>query len=221
MTDPPALQQRILSDLIVIPDFANKPTCQSLITVHNRFAAISDKSDNGLYLPDLKFRDPAAFHLVKSITRRVAALIQNHFGEAVGCDLALLCAITGTFRHTLHADNSIVVCPRHGDNASQLRALNCQCDDVEVKPNHTYWRKYTALLYLDNDHEGGDIIFGEGPNRFGKNFRKEIVVKSGILVLSPSNELYHHHTTPVTKGVRYSMNMWYTTQANYICREWE
>jgi predicted 2-oxoglutarate/Fe(II)-dependent dioxygenase YbiX len=221
MNEMPLLQQKILNDLMVISDFANEPTCRRLITVHSRFADVSDTSDNGLYLPNLKFKDPAAFQLVKSIIRRVVTLIENHFGETVGCDLALLCAITGNFYHTLHADNAIVVCPRHGDNASQLKSLDCQCDDVEVKPNHTSWRKYTALLYLDGDHEGGNIIFGEGPNKFGKIFRKEIAVKSGILVLSPSNELYHHYTTSVTKGVRYSMNMWFTTQANYICREWE
>ncbi len=221
MNELPVLQQRILYDLLVIPDFVNERTCRDLITVHKKFAGVSDTSDNGLYLPDLQVKDPAAFGLVKSIIKRVSARIGSHFGEAAGCDLALICAMTGNFYHTLHADNAIVVCPRHGDNASHLRMLNCQCEDVEVRPNHTHWRKYTALLYLEGDHEGGDIVFGEGPNKFGKIFRKEITVRGGILVLSPSNEFYHHHTTPVTKGVRYSMNMWFTAQANYICAEWE
>ena len=40
------------------------------------------------------------------------------------------------------------------------------------------------------------------------------------LVLSPSNELYYHRTTPLLSGVRYSMNMWFATDPTYIAGEW-
>jgi hypothetical protein len=214
-------RNRLLRDLLVIPDFADEGTCRELIAAHSQLGTLSASTDNGLYLPVTKVKHPPTFRLTTSLIQRITKLIYRHFREQVGCDLALVCAITGNFCHTVHADNCKVVCPRHGDNAAQLIALSCQCEDVEVRPNHTSWRKYTALLYLDSDHEGGNIIFGEGPNRFGKIFREEICARSGLLVLSPSNEMYHHHTTPVTGGVRYSMNMWFTNDQTYICTEWE
>jgi Uncharacterized iron-regulated protein len=166
---------------------------------------------------ELKYRDNETFWTVRSITDRVAEVIDQHFHERVGCDLALLCAITGTFRHKLHADNSYVTCPRHGVDAETLVASQCRCDDIEVKPNHTFWRKYSALMYLDSDHEGGDIVFGEGPNVFGEIYLKRITVRQGLLVLSPSNELYYHQTTPVRRGTRYSLNSWFTGDESRFC----
>ncbi len=214
-------RDKALRDFIVIPNYADDQICRALVTAHRTFGTLKDGSDNGLYLPYIKVGHPPTFQLARSIIQGIRVLIQGHFSERVGCDLALICAITGNFFHTLHADNSKVVCPRHGDNVAQLVALDCQCEDVQVRPNHTPWRKFTALLYLDSDHEGGNIIFGEGPNKFGKIFYKKICVESGLLVLSPSNEMYHHRTTPVTRGVRYSMNIWFTADSNRFCPDWE
>ena len=97
---------------------------------------------------------------------------------------------------------------------------NCQCEDIEVRPNHTAWRRYSALIYLSDQHRGGDIVFGDGPNVYGGAYRKRIQVRRGMLVLSPSNELYHHQTTPVEAGVRYSMNIWFTADQAHIAPEW-
>jgi hypothetical protein len=218
-------QEAILGDLIQVSNFVDEQTCSTLITVHKKLGTLNSSSDNGLYLR-LHLRgatlgDSAAFKTVRSIIRRIIELIHNHYHEEVGCDLALICAITGRYCHTLHADNATVVCPTHGNNPVQLVRLNCTCEDIEVRPNHTPWRKYTALLYLDSDHDGGNIVFGEGPNIFGGIYRKEIDVKRGLLVLSPSNELYHHRTLLVTRGVRYSMNMWFTDDQGHMRPDWE
>jgi len=212
---PPA--EKILRDLIVLDGFVPEQVCNELVAVHQRFGSANQHSDNGFYVPNLKHLYPALFWTVRAIIHTVVCLIQQHFAEAVGCDLALLCGITGAFRHTLHADNSYVFCPRHGNNAEELRMLQCRCEDIEIRPNHTFWRRYSVLMYLDDDHEGGDIVFGEGPNVFGAIYRKEIVVTRGLLVLSPSNELYHHRTTPVERGTRYSLNTWFTADADRFC----
>jgi 2OG-Fe(II) oxygenase superfamily len=209
----------ILSNLIIIDGFIDEPTCRALIEVHTSLMSLNGSSDNGLYVPGMRRKNSTAFQAAKSLIDRLRHMIDMRYGDKVGCDLALLCAIIPGFKHTLHADNSKIVCPTHGDNAERLVELGCQCEDIEVKPNHTSWRKYTALLYLDSNHEGGNIVFGEGPNIYGRSYRKEIEVKIGLLVLSPSNELYHHYTTPVTKGVRYSLNVWFTPDETRICRE--
>ena len=52
---------------------------------------------------------------------------------------------------------------------------------------------------LNDDYEGGDlIIFGD----------KKIDTKKGDIMIFPSNFLYPHAITPVTKGVRQSFVSW-------------
>jgi len=52
---------------------------------------------------------------------------------------------------------------------------------------------------LNDDYEGGDFIMFDD---------KKIETKKGDLMIFPSNFLYPHEITPVTKGVRYSFVSW-------------
>ena len=52
---------------------------------------------------------------------------------------------------------------------------------------------------LNDDYEGGELIMFED---------KKIDTKKGDLIIFPSNFLYPHEITPVTKGVRYSYVSW-------------
>ena len=52
---------------------------------------------------------------------------------------------------------------------------------------------------LNDDYEGGELIMFED---------KKIDTKKGDLLIFPSNFLYPHYVTPVTKGVRYSYVSW-------------
>jgi 2-oxoglutarate-Fe(II)-dependent oxygenase superfamily protein len=210
----------IMRDLLVIDDFADLHTCRQLIAVHRRFGSLTPSGDNAFFLPKTRSRDARAFQIARALVVRIQALIADHFRVEVGCDLAILCAIIAGFRHTLHADNARVVCPTHGGDAEELRRVGCQCDDIRLEPNHTSWRDYSAILYLSSEHEGGSIVFGEGPNVYGRLYRKEIAPKAGLLVLCPSNELYFHHTTLVTRGARYSMNTWFTADRAHLGPDW-
>jgi hypothetical protein len=210
----------LLADLIVEEKFLSPKVCQALVETHKKFGRLGPGSDNGYPLVRARHDNPVQFEIVRSLIRRLAGVIDEQYQEKVGCDLALLCAITPGFRHRLHADNARVTCPRHGDDAEALVQADCRCGNVEVRPNHTAWRRYSALIYLSEEHRGGDIVFGDGPNVFGGTFRRQIQVRRGMLVLSPSHELYHHQTTPVESGIRYSMNMWFTADQAHIAAEW-
>jgi hypothetical protein len=210
----------LLEDLIVEESFLGPQVCQALVETHKKFGRLGPTSDNGYPLARTRHDNPAQFEIVRSLIRRLSGLIAERYHDKVGCDLALLCAIIPGFCHTLHADNARVTCPRHGDDAEALVRANCQCEDIEVRPNHTAWRRYSALVYLSEQHRGGDIVFGEGPNIYGGKFRKQIQVRRGMLVLSPSNELYHHLTTPVESGIRYSMNVWFSSDPAHVAAEW-
>lgn len=212
--------EAIVRELHVVDGFADAETCRTLVALHRRFGKLETGRDNGFCVTDALRRNPEAFDVARGLVNRMRALIESCYRKQVGCDLALVCGVTPAFCHVLHADNARVVCARHGEDAVQLRRAGCHCEDVRVLPNHTPWREYTGLLYLSSEHEGGAIVFGEGPNVYGRTYRKEITPRAGLLVLSPSNELYFHHTTPVTKGVRYSMNSWFTSDRAHIDARW-
>ena len=52
---------------------------------------------------------------------------------------------------------------------------------------------------LNDDYEGGELIMFKD---------KKIDTKKGDLLIFPSNFLYPHEVTPITKGVRYSYVSW-------------
>tara|TARA_R100001591_G_scaffold101702_1_gene108495 strand:- start:2011 stop:2586 length:576 start_codon:yes stop_codon:yes gene_type:complete len=64
------------------------------------------------------------------------------------------------------------------------------------------FRRLSAILILNNDYEGGNLQF---------KIDKEILTipnKPGNLVIWPSNFIFPHGVTPITKGVRYSIVAW-------------
>lgn len=52
---------------------------------------------------------------------------------------------------------------------------------------------------LNNDYEGGDFIMWED---------KKIEIPEGAVLIFPSNFMYPHKVSPVTKGIRYSYVSW-------------
>jgi len=73
-------------------------------------------------------------------------------------------------------------------------------DTVEVQS-----RTLSIILNLNDEYEGGDLVFGH------QNLRdelKRIKMKSGTMCLFPSNFLYPHKIEKITKGTRYSVITW-------------
>ena len=69
----------------------------------------------------------------------------------------------------------------------------------------THTPRTLSLIFLVNDgYEGGDLIFAN-PER---NKQIKVPPKKNTLLIWPSNFLYPHTVTPVTKGVRYSVVAW-------------
>lgn len=61
-------------------------------------------------------------------------------------------------------------------------------------------RSVSAVLYLNNNYEGGEIEF--------VNFGVKIKPEPGMLILFPSNYAYAHVAHPVTKGTKYALVTW-------------
>ena len=89
---------------------------------------------------------------------------------------------------------------RHADNCRQ----NKQGDWVA---NHTPHRDVSAIYYLNDAFEGGEIVFD----------RAHLVVKArrGLLLAFPSDADHVHEILPVRSGARYTMPIWFTKQQRY------
>lgn len=61
-------------------------------------------------------------------------------------------------------------------------------------------RAISAVCYLNDDYEGGEIEF--------PHFNVKIKPQAGMLILFPSNFAYSHIAHPVTKGTKYAMVTW-------------
>ena len=63
-------------------------------------------------------------------------------------------------------------------------------------------RKFSSILILNNDYEGGELCFN-------KDGREQIVKNTpGSLVIWPSSFMFPHMVKPLKKGVRYSIVSW-------------
>jgi predicted 2-oxoglutarate/Fe(II)-dependent dioxygenase YbiX len=61
-------------------------------------------------------------------------------------------------------------------------------------------RVISAIVYLNNDYEGGELEF--------PNFGIKIKPEPGMMILFPSNFAYTHIAHPVTKGTKYALVTW-------------
>tara|TARA_R100001086_G_scaffold227393_1_gene146508 strand:+ start:58 stop:612 length:555 start_codon:yes stop_codon:yes gene_type:complete len=68
----------------------------------------------------------------------------------------------------------------------------------------TFRRQVSVIINLNNEYEGGDLVFGDQ-----KDFEvKRCKLDTGSVVFFPSNFMYPHGIEPITKGTRYSIVSW-------------
>ena len=76
--------------------------------------------------------------------------------------------------------------------------------DFHVDGGEHFNRTFSAILFLNNDYKGGELVFKtlEGD--------QEITFKPipGSLIIWPSNFLYPHSVKPVSEGIRYTIVAW-------------
>jgi len=65
-------------------------------------------------------------------------------------------------------------------------------------------RNLSIIINLNNDYEGGDLIFCDQKEKEIKRLK----LGKGSIVFFPSNFMYPHSIEPITKGIRYSIVSW-------------
>ncbi|CAL1607651.1 unnamed protein product [Knipowitschia caucasica] len=93
--------------------------------------------------------------------------------------------------------------PVHVDNCVLVSEIN-EC--IKEPPAYTH-RDYSAILYLNDDFEGGDFIFTELD---GKTVTAEVRPRCGRVVGFGSGRENPHGVRAVTKGQRCAVALWFT-----------
>tara|TARA_E500000318_G_C3551370_1_gene209068 strand:- start:442 stop:1017 length:576 start_codon:yes stop_codon:yes gene_type:complete len=78
----------------------------------------------------------------------------------------------------------------------------------KIHHDHHYLapRTLSMILFLNNDYEGGELIF-DGPKK-GTEKIETVLPAPGRVVVWPSTFLYPHSVEKVTKGTRYTVVSW-------------
>ena len=76
----------------------------------------------------------------------------------------------------------------------------------EIHTDHftTSIRALSIIINLNDDYEGGDLIFTDQSEKEIKRLK----LGKGSIVFFPSNFMYPHSIQPITKGTRYSIVSW-------------
>jgi predicted 2-oxoglutarate/Fe(II)-dependent dioxygenase YbiX len=73
---------------------------------------------------------------------------------------------------------------------------------IDTLTDHT--RTVSVILNLNNNYEGGDLVFGNQKDEEVKRFK----LGAGTCVFFPSSFMYPHSISPVIKGNRYCVVSW-------------
>ncbi len=208
------------SQIIVLENFISPDAARVLMQYYDRDKQnLNNTSDNELSLSSIS--DPYIRQIVLDISNQVLLLMRQCYplmNRNYLLDHAGLYARIPRNYCPYHADNIYFECPIHGKNQMQLRTT-CpgNCPGAGFIPNHTYWREYTALIYLNDAFEGGQIAFEDGPQN--KLYKKFIKIKANMLILAPNGKDFYHEVYPILSGKRYSLHLWFTSDPQ-IQRYW-
>lgn len=72
----------------------------------------------------------------------------------------------------------------------------------------TPWRDFSAVLYLNDDFDDGEIFFPL------PNMKVVLKPETGLLVSFPSGNEFPHGVKACANGVRYTMAMWFSEECD-------
>jgi len=205
-------------NIIIIDDFVSDEISSTLIKYQDRtLDSTYNMGTNRAYIN--RSTPPKIQNIARMISERVLIEMEKNFGasrEVFHVSHAVIHArIPGSFC-PYHSDNITFVCPIHGKNPCTIRRLCSENCMGSFEPNHTPWYDFTAILYLNDDIEGGEIVMEDGP--FNKIYKKKIPIKKNRLVIFPNGPEYYHEVLTVKKGIRHNLLLWYTGDPNYTHR---
>jgi hypothetical protein len=136
----------------------------------------------------------SAMSVLREIRNMAFELLTRAFPDCKSChvDFTLITKMGVGDRHELHAD-------------SERRSPG-----GEWEPNHTPWRRFTAIVYLDDeglDFTGGSLVFPE--------LGEIVKPRAGRMVGFQSDRHFVHQVLEITAGARHAVSVWFTDSEEY------
>lgn len=148
--------------------------------------------------------DPGPAELMMNLSERVRAYVESYFelsSELYFSYTHLVCRVA--LSDSTDADEGMSH-PVHGDNCYLQRDGECK----KQFPAYT-WRDYSAVLYLNDDFEGGEFIFGKSRH----DREATVQPKCGRAVGFSSDNL--HGVLALRRGERCALAMWFTLDPSH------
>lgn len=80
--------------------------------------------------------------------------------------------------------------------------LHAPSENLDGTPNDLYWRRFGAILFLNEDYEGGEIHFPNQNITFSP--------KQNTLLIYPGTAEFVHEKNKITKDTRYIIDSFWT-----------
>jgi prolyl 4-hydroxylase len=172
-------------------DALEQAICRRLRGIYDRHKAQASAFDYSGF-PVLEWHDFAAEPEVSAMLLTLLRQTQQRIIE-------VLPGFDPIFPETLFLAN-LEVGGRHPKHAD-----NCEPRAGGWVPNHTPQRDVSALYYLNEDFEGGELVFEQ----------HGLIIKprTGAMVIFPSDRDHVHEVLPVVAGTRYSVQTWFTRRS--------
>jgi predicted 2-oxoglutarate/Fe(II)-dependent dioxygenase YbiX len=176
--------------ILLVPKAMMAPGCDVLRELYDEaisYATQKDYSHNPVvHLFDADRHLPTMATVMRVWARQALVQVGRFWPEErpLFVESVFVARIGPGSRHPAHADN----CRPNGHGGWE--------------PNHTPQRHLSSLFYLNGDFEGGELRFPA--------LDVEIRPEPGMLVAFPSRETHVHEVAPVTRGLRYSVPVWFT-----------
>ena len=150
----------------------------------------------GKGIVDKNVRDVKRIYLVNSDWYK--SLTLTHWGNLLSF---VLLKYANAYRKTFqYLPTNLMVRQMEALRYEKEGHYNMHIDGGHETTNH---RQISCILLLNNDYEGGNLIFDIKE----KNYL-EIKNTPGKLIMWPSNFVFPHTITPVTEGIRHSIVSW-------------
>lgn len=181
------LEDKTMTKRLLIPNYLDAATCASLIDAHKAHVNTAEVNVQGTFSGRVLYYNTVPDPRLKTFMRIVQDDVRRRLREHYGLEKELYPGAT-----------HIVVWPTGsalGDHADNAYA--------DGSPNYVPYRDYSAVIYLNDDFEGGTFYFKTGePAR--------VTPQSGLLVAFSAGIEDCHGVLPITSGTRYAMPMWFT-----------
>ncbi len=207
-------EEKPQKQIIIIENFLTPEMSQALISFYERAKKnLKIETDNELSISSISNRNIR--RLILKISDRILRVMQERYPlmKSYHLDHAGLYARIEGNSCSYHADNIYFECPIHGKNQGKLRTTcDGNCPGAKFVSNHTSWREYTALVYLNDDFTGGEIQFEDGP--FNRIYKQKIPIQANMMILAPNGANFYHEVFPIKSGKRHSLHLWFTSNPN-------